>query len=127
MNQTIPKLLWIDSLGALAVGIFVLIGSGFLAGLYGLSFGTVVTLALVNLIYGCYSFSLARRAHRPVSLIRVLAIANMCWAPVCIYIVVLNRTEITLLGMCHLLGEAVYVGGLGVMEWRYRFQLTNQN
>jgi len=74
----------------------------------------------VNLLYGAFSFSLAVRAERPLVLIRLLVAANLTWALVCLGLLVRFAESATPIAFVHFVGEAVYVGGLGVLEWRNR-------
>ncbi|MEM9996989.1 MAG: hypothetical protein AAF809_04755 [Bacteroidota bacterium] len=121
------NLLWIDCTGALLAGVLVLLLSGWLADLHGLPRSVLVFTGVMNLAYGAFSFSLARRAVRPKPLLSLLAGANMAWPLVCIALVVAHRATIGPTGLLHLLGEAVYVGGLGVVEWRSRDLLLEPN
>ncbi|MEO0857851.1 MAG: hypothetical protein AAFY55_13490 [Bacteroidota bacterium] len=118
------NLLWIDCSGALAVGVLVLALSGWLADLHGLPRSVLLFTGVMNLVYGSFSLSLARRTVRPKPLLSLLASANMAWPLVCIALVVLHRATIGPTGLLHLLGEAIYVGGLGFVEWRSRDLLT---
>lgn len=120
------KLLRIDSVGGLIVGLVMLLLSDYLASWYGLSRGFIIFIALVNIIYGCYSFSLLVRVKRPLSLIVLLVIANLVWAVLCMLWVVIFAQTASFFGIAHLLGEAVFVGGLAYLEWRNRdLLLTN--
>lgn len=119
------KLLHMDSLGGLSVGLLMLLLNYWLSVWYGLPRGFIVFMALVNIAYGCYSFSLLMRTKRPLSLIKVLVIANLGWALLCVLWVVIFAQTSTFLGTLHLLGEGVFVGGLAYLEWRNReFLLT---
>jgi hypothetical protein len=120
------KLLYVDSFGGLTVGVVVLLLSQWLSVWYGLPRGFIIFTAFVNIAYGCYSFSLLRRIERPLSLIVVLVIANLVWALLCVLWAVIFAQTATPLGTIHLLGEAVFVGGLAYLEWRNRdLLLTN--
>ncbi|MDZ4701405.1 MAG: hypothetical protein SH809_16960 [Rhodothermales bacterium] len=55
-------------------------------------------------------------------MIKVLAVANMAWAPVCLGLAVAFAGSATPFGFAHLAGEAVFVGVLGVIEWRWRLR-----
>jgi hypothetical protein len=122
------KLLRIDSLGGLTVGFAVLLLSNWLASWYGLPRGSIVFMGLVNIAYGCYSFSLLVRTQRPLSLIVVLVIANLVWAVLCVLWVAIFAQTATPFGIIHLLGEALFVGGLAYLEWRNRnFLLKNSS
>ena len=113
------SLLWIDCTGALVAGAVVLAASDWLSGLYALPVGVVLGLGTANLAYGGFSFSLARRTVRPRALVRVLAAANVAWAVVCVVSAAVLAGQASPYGLAHLLLESVYVGGLGVLEWRY--------
>jgi hypothetical protein len=120
------KLLRIDSLGGLSVGFVMLLLSTWLASWYGLPRGFIIFIALVNLAYGCYSFSLLVRAKRPLSLIVLLVTANLVWAVLCMLWAVIFAQTASFFGIAHLLAEAVFVGGLAYLEWRNRdFLLTD--
>jgi hypothetical protein len=120
------KLLRIDSFGGLSVGFIMLLLSHWLSSWYMLPRGFIIFIALVNLAYGCYSFSLLIRIKRPLSFIVVLIIANLVWAVLCVYWAAIFTQTASPLGIAHLLGEAVFVGGLAYLEWRNRdLLLTN--
>jgi hypothetical protein len=117
------KLLWVDCIGAALVGVAVLALSEWLSELHGLPRGLLLFTGAVNLLYGSYSFSLARRDRRPLVLLRVLVFANATWACVCVGLLVAFGAGATPFGVVHLGGEALYVGGLAVLEWRWRHVL----
>lgn len=118
------KLLWIDCLGALFAGFLVLSLASRLAGLYGLPRDFLVCLGLANLAYGTYSLALAARSRRPVPLIAALAAANIAWAPFCFTSAIVLAGTASPYGLAHLILEGIYVGGLGVLEWKRRHQLA---
>jgi predicted membrane-bound spermidine synthase len=120
------KLLRIDSLGGLTVGLVMLLLSQWLSSWYVLPRGFIIFMGLVNLAYGCYSFSLLVKVKRPLSLIVVLVIANLGWAVLCVLWAVIFAQTASPFGTIHLLGEALFVGGLAYLEWRNReLLLTN--
>ncbi|MEZ4702496.1 MAG: hypothetical protein R2834_19340 [Rhodothermales bacterium] len=121
----IPNLLWFDCSAGALVGVLVLIFSGWLSRLEGLPEGVLLFTGAANLVYAAYSFSLAVRPERPMRLIKVLAIANMAWAPVCIGLIAAFAGAATPFGFVHLGGEAVFVGVLGAVEWRWRRALAS--
>ncbi|MEM8601965.1 MAG: hypothetical protein AAGF99_18770 [Bacteroidota bacterium] len=114
------RLLWVDCTGALIAGALVLGAGSWLATWHGLPHGVLLFTGVMNIVYGLFSLSLARRAVRPRPLLSLLACANMVWPLVCVTLVVLHRATIGPTGLLHLLGEALYVGGLGVLEWQSR-------
>lgn len=117
------RLLWIDGLGGLTVGILVLAAERWLAEWYGLPRAVVLFMGAANLAYGSYSTSLARRAERPIPLITLLSCANIGWLFVCASLAIRHAGTATLLGHIVLIGEGLYVGGLGLLEWRWRQRL----
>lgn len=110
------KLLWIDCTAAALAGVVVLALSGWLGRLYALPEELLLSIAGVNLLYGSFSFSLAVRADPPLSLIRVLVGANAGWAVVCLGLAGVFRDEASVFGFAHLVGEAIFVGGLAGLE-----------
>lgn len=119
------KLLWVDCLGALLAGVAVLSLSSWLSGLYGLSQPFLVFLAVVNLVYGTFSLSLAARPKRPLALVSLLAAANVAWGFLfCFGAAIALAPTASPFGLTHLIGEGIYVGGLGLLEWRRRHHLV---
>lgn len=111
------KLLWIDCSAAAVAGITVLALSGWLSRLHTLPQELLLFIGTVNLLYASYSFTLALRAERPLFLIKVLVCANTAWAVVCLILAVTFWGHASPWGIAHLVGEAVFVGGLAEMEW----------
>ena len=118
------RLLWVDCAAGALVGATVLALSGWLARVEGLPRGVLVFTGVVNLLYASYSFSLARRAERPLAWIVALVVANLAWVPVCLALAATYRAQMTTFGWLHLVGEAAFVGALAVLEWRHRHRLT---
>ena len=112
--------LWIDATAAALAGVVVLLISGWLSGWYGLPQELLISIGAVNLVYASYSSSLAMRRRREKALIVFLVSANLLWSVVCVILALIYRDTATLFGLAHLLGEALFVGGLGGLEWRWR-------
>jgi hypothetical protein len=117
------NLLWVDCIAGAVAGVAVLSFSGWLSSLYGLPREILLLNAAANLLYASYSFSLARRPRRPMALINLLVFANLAWAVVCLFLIRAFAGSATWFGIGHLAGEAVFVGGLAALEWRWRHQL----
>ncbi|MEM6428871.1 MAG: hypothetical protein AAF708_06475 [Deinococcota bacterium] len=117
------QLLRIDCTAGIVVGIVVLSLHRWLSGFYQLPVSFVVFLGIVNLTYGTFSLSLAVRNNRPQHLVWLLIRANMVWGVLCIVWVILFWNTATVWGIGTLLFEAVFVGGLGIIEWRWRHLL----
>ncbi|OZC02701.1 hypothetical protein [Rubricoccus marinus] len=116
-------LLWIDCSAGAAVGTLVLILHGWLSNLYALPVGFVLFMGLANVAYACGSFSLAVRRQRHLAGVQALAIANMAWGAFLIGMTVVFAREASAFGLATLVAEAVFVGGLGAVEWRHRHGL----
>lgn len=117
------KLLWVDCTAGALAGVAMLALHGWLGRLYALPPGLLLVMGAANLLYACFSFSLAVRARRPRSLIHLLVLANLSWAAVCLGLAVVFRESATWFGVGHLAGEAVFVGGLACLEWSQRDRL----
>jgi hypothetical protein len=117
------NLLWVDCIAGAVAGAVVLLFSGWLSGLHGLPRELLLLNGAANLLYASYSFSLARRRRRPGALINLLVFANLAWAVVCLWLARVFAGSATVFGIGHLVGEAVFVGGLAALEWRWRDQL----
>lgn len=118
------KILWLDCLGGLTVGVLVLATCSLLSLWENLPVGVVIAMGLANLLYGSYSLYVTTRKPRPLPLVSGLAVANMSWLLVCIAIAVIYWQRITGLGLLHVLGEGIYVAGLGVVQWQWRQKLS---
>ncbi|MBZ2188833.1 hypothetical protein K8B33_06980 [Alcanivorax sp. JB21] len=121
----IRKVLWVDCTAAAIAGATVLLLSGWLSHLHLLPQELLVFIGGVNLTYGAYSFFLARQVARPIILINLLVFANAAWAVVCLGLAARFWGEASLWGIAHLVGEALFVGGLAALEWSQRQQLAN--
>ena len=117
------NLLWVDCTAGAVVGVAVLLLSGWLADLYALPHGLVLVTGAANLLYAAYSCSLAVRPRRTMPWIVALAVANMAWGGVCVGLLVAFGGTASAFGIAHLAAEAVFVGGLGAVEWRVRDRL----
>lgn len=117
------NLLWIDCTAAVTAGVAVLMLSRWLSGLHALPHGLLLFIGGVNLLYATYSFSLARRRRRPLALIKLLVFANLGWAVVCLALAKGFMGSASAFGIGHLIGEAMLVGTLAGLEWRWRTQL----
>lgn len=124
MSTQAPRLLWLDAGAAAMAGLLALLASPWLSELYRLPPALVVFIAVVNLLYGACSFSLARRRYRSAAWVNALVAANLAWAVACLALAWRHAGEASVFAMLHLIGEAVFVGGLAACEWRWRHQLA---
>lgn len=119
------KLLWVDCLAGALVGALLLLLRGWLSELYRLPQELLFFMGMANLTYAAYSLSLAVRRTRPRPLILLLVFANMMWAVACLWWVSVFVGTASFFGLAQLAGEALFVGGLAVLEWRWRDLLQN--
>lgn len=118
------QLLWIDCIGAALVGVTVIALSGWLSQVEGLPRALLIFTGAVNLVYASYSFTLSLHRRRPMFLIKLLVFANLAWAFTCLALLAAFSASATGFAYLHLGGEALYVGGLAMFEWRYRWRLV---
>lgn len=117
------KILTLDSLAGLTVGILTLALSPFITELYGWPPGFALFLGSANLLYGLYSGSLTLRFRSQGSLsslpVILLIVFNSAWAGHCLTQVWYLWDSAGFLGLGHLLLEAIFVGGLAMVEARF--------
>lgn len=114
------KLLWIDCLAGAVAGIAMLSLARWLSEWYRLPLDLLFLMGWINLAYASFSLSLARRPERPAPFILLLILANLTWAVICWRWAVVFSETAGALGLAHLIGEGLFVGGLACLEWRWR-------
>ncbi len=118
------RLLWIDWISATVVGVATLSLCDSLSKYGGLPRHVLLGVGLANLAYAGFTLSLCIRPTRSVRLIGVLVAANLAWSLICVGLLFGHWTAVTPLAFLHLGGEAVYVAGLALLEWRHRGRLA---
>ncbi len=113
-------LLWIDCTAGALAGVAMLLLMDWLAALYGMPADLLVFMGVANVLYASYSLSLAIRRTRTPLMLNTLIVANGVWALVCIGLAVRWAGTASLFGMAHLLTEALFVGRLARLEWKWR-------
>lgn len=106
------------------VGLFLLIFHAWLSDLYSLPFQFLIFQGFCNLGYSFCSYTLAASSQRAYRWVVRLAAANMVWGVLCFVWLFWYSNAASYFGSAHLLLEAVFVGGLGYLEWRYRHSLA---
>ena len=108
-----------DWIAGAVVGLLVLSLRGWLTDLYALPGNLVLAIGVANVAYGGVSFTLAMSSRGGrVPFLRAVAAANVVWAVGCFVLAAVWFGEASVFGLGQLLGEAVFVGTLGVLEWR---------
>lgn len=124
--QIIRNLLWIDCTAGALVGALLLLFGGWLNSIYSLPLGLLHFIGAMNLLYAAYSFSLAIRRKRSRILTIILVAANGTWALVCLTLAAYFFDTTNLFGIGQLVGEAIFVGGLAILEWKWCQQLISK-
>ncbi|MGE0102080.1 MAG: hypothetical protein AB7H86_06895 [Blastocatellales bacterium] len=125
MRKLAGNLLWIDCTGGLLAGLIMLAIHPVIASWHNLLPAVIAGIGLVNLIYGSFSLLIATRKKRLMIMVKTLAIANTVWTAICGVLLICFRDEISTSGILHLTAEGIYVGALGLAEWKYRDLLAN--
>ncbi|MEM7182670.1 MAG: hypothetical protein AAF518_17275 [Spirochaetota bacterium] len=122
--MTPQSILWIDSIGAIVVGIVMLILQNFLQGFYQLPQELILFLGITNVLYGIYSGSLAISRKRSQVFIIFLIIANLAWGLVCSILFAKYYQTASIFGKLQIGAEGIYVSMLALIEWWYRKELV---
>jgi hypothetical protein len=125
--QVSRNLLWIDCTAGAVVGLVVLLFTPQLSELQALPHKLLLFMGAANMLYASFSFFLVTRSKRPMPLIKLLVVANGCWSLVCVGLAVAFAGTATCFGLGHLVAEAIFVGGLAGLEWKWRAQLLQRN
>ena len=121
MQKAIP-LIAFDALAGLIVGLATFALAGYLPLWYGWSLGFLVFMAAANVLYGCYSATLWFRCKGSQKISRTmvlfLIIANGLWSVHCVFQIWRLFEAATFFGLAHIGLEALFVGGLALVEAR---------
>ncbi|UTW01164.1 hypothetical protein KDW99_08575 [Marinomonas rhizomae] len=120
------NILVIDGIAASMAGIAILSFTKWLQDLHKLPSELLVSIALINLLYAIYSLSLSVLKNRLMILVTVLVIANSIWAINCLRLALNYWDTASTFGLLHLFGEAIFVGTLAYLEWKWRDSLVNK-
>lgn len=118
------RLLWLDAGAAATGGVAVLLLLPWLSELYRLPSTMLAFVAAVNLLYASYSFSLVMRRERSAPWLNALIAGNLAWAGACLGMAWRLAGDASAFAILHLIGEALFVGGLAMWEWRWRHRLV---
>ncbi|HEX9005245.1 MAG TPA: hypothetical protein VGB07_35370 [Blastocatellia bacterium] len=114
------KLLWVDGFAGLIAGSLMLLAIDFLERWYKLPRDLLLFIGLANVTYASYSLSLAARTVRAMKFIVLLVGANLFWSVVCLVMAAVYFDVASPFGLAQLVGEALFVGVLAGLEWRWR-------
>lgn len=123
LDQGGRRILLFDSLAGLSAGTLVLTFHEFLTTLYGVPSAGVLVIGATNLLYACYSGSLARQAYAGAGpgsrAINVLIAGNLLWAGICAILVAAWWSSASAIGLVMIAVEGVFVGALALVEYRF--------
>ncbi len=110
------SILWFDCTAAAIAGVALLALAGVVSPWLGVPRAVLLLNGVVNLAYGAFSFSLARRPSPPRRWVQALVIGNVAWVAVCVVMAVRFARPGSFLGAGYLLAEGVFVGVLAAVE-----------
>ncbi len=117
------NILRIDGSAGLIAGVIMWLLSDVLIALYQIPAWIFTINIIANLVYGISSSLLASWPHRPLGAVVTLSVANLLWAVLCFVTAVVIAPATSIFGIGHLVGEGIFVGILGLLEWRWRHAL----
>lgn len=117
-------ILWLDGASGLGAGVAVLLLHRWLATLHEVEPGVMLAVGVVNVLYGCYSGTLAtlatRRGRIPARLaVTLLVLANLGWTGICAVLLATVGRHASGLFYLHVGFEGLYVAALAGAEWRW--------
>ena len=118
MNWSLPTLIRTDAVAGIAAGLVLYFGREVWSPLSGLSVEWFARLGIVGLCYGAFSGTITLlKAYRPIP-VWTRVIANALYALFCLGLLLTKSSELSALGIAHLMAEALIVGGLAFLESR---------
>ncbi len=112
----LKKILWLDTLLGGATAIIGLLYFAALATVLGFTNSSIITVAIINLLYAIFAFILAVEKPTSVKLLRLLIYANWIWTAISVLMIFTHFSRATNLGGLFLLLQPVVVGGLAYLE-----------
>ncbi|WP_171040252.1 hypothetical protein [Pseudoalteromonas sp. S2755] len=109
------------------MGLTVLLFHSMIGAIYHIPEQTIIFIAVSNLLYGWYSFSLAIQKSRSIKRLQLLVFGNLFWAFVCVGVVVQYFNVASLIGIAFIVCEAMFVIMLAYFEWNYRYELVSKD
>jgi hypothetical protein len=109
------RVLALDSLSCLAMGLLMGLGAAGLAPLFGLPEGLVRGAGLALLPLAAFIFWLATRPNPPRPLVWVVILGNLAWTAESF--ITLGQSQATALGTAFVAAQAVAVLGLALLEY----------
>ncbi|MDX5407836.1 MAG: hypothetical protein LPK11_12480 [Chromatiaceae bacterium] len=118
------NILHLDGSAGLTVGILLLLFPNWVSELYKLPISIILLLATANVCYGAYALWLALLNQRTSTSVALLAVANAAWLPVCIAVVLIYAQTASVVGLTFISLEALFVAVLSFYEWNNRHLLA---
>ena len=114
----LKKLLWIDAIAGLSVGIGILLVKDLLQPYLQLPRSLLTVCAIIALLYAVYSFHLVLRKSQSAGWVRALIFGNSFYAVFCLGLLWYFFDKASWLGKGYLLLDSVGVGTLAFVEWK---------
>lgn len=116
--QQLKKLLWLDACAAVAACLGVVLFKKFAQPYLLLPPNLLTAMALIALLFACYSFHLVIRKAQSRQWVALLVVGNSIYALFCFGLAGYFCGEATALGVLYLLFDAAIVGSLAYLEWK---------
>ena len=116
--MSLKVLMWIDAFAAMTAGVGIMTFKTPLSGVFELPEGLLLTQSIIALTFMPFSFFLAIKEPSGRNLYRTLAVANLVYGCFCLILLLLFFPTANVLGVAFLLADAFIVITLAVLEWR---------
>lgn len=117
-QSSLRSLISVDAIAALLSGCIVLILQNPFSRIFNLPKNLLTTLSIVALGYCLFSFYLTQQNLISKNLVKVLVVANSCYALACIILLIVFYSTASLFGVGYFLLDFTFVATLAVLEWR---------
>lgn len=112
------RILWFDASAGLVAGIILLGLHSYWASLTGLPPWLLIFQGCANLVYSGFAFFLAAGLRRPWQLMLLIK-GNLAYAGLALILLIVFFPVCTAWGIGLFVAEVLFVGGLGLLEWRW--------
>ncbi|MCA0233013.1 MAG: hypothetical protein LCH91_21280 [Bacteroidetes bacterium] len=116
--QQLKKLLWLDAWAATTACLGVVLFKNFAQPYLLLPLNLLTAMALIALLFACYSFHLVIQKAHSQQWVALLVVGNSMYALFCFGLAVYFWEKATALGVIYLLFDAAIVGSLAYIEWK---------
>jgi hypothetical protein len=116
-NQSfLKKILWLDALMDMVVGLLGMVFTKAAASLLGFSQSFVWAISAITFFYGCYALVLALQKNTKVKMLRILVYANWQWTIISVFFLYTHFGSALLFGKLFLILSIPIAGTLAYIE-----------